>query len=44
MEHSFPRIQVHTYAQMHTGVKLLRGMQDVDHTQTIGGIQSNYWG
>ena len=40
----FPRIQVDTYAQMHTRVKLLGGDVDVDHTQTIGGIQSNYWG
>ena len=33
----FPRIQVDTYAQLHIRVKLLRGKQDVDHTQTIGG-------
>ena len=39
----FPRIQVETCAQMHTRVKLL-GDADVDHTQIIGGIQSNYWG
>ena len=32
-----PRIQVDTYAQMHTRVKLLGGDADVDHTQTIGG-------
>ena len=25
-------------------VKLLGGDADVDHTQIIGGIQSNYWG
>ena len=37
MEHFFPRIQVDTYAQMHTRVKLLGGKQDVDHTQTIAG-------
>ena len=43
MEHFFPQIQVDTYAQMHTRVKLLGGKQDVDHTQTIVGIQSNYW-
>ena len=36
MEHFFPRIQVDTYPQMHTRVKLL-GDADVDHTQTIGG-------
>ena len=33
----FSRVQVDTYPQMHTRVKSLRGMQDVDHTQTIGG-------
>ena len=40
MEHFFPRIQVDTYAQMYTKVKLKhqRGDADVDHTQTIGGI------
>ena len=27
MKHFFPRIQVDTYAQMHTRVKLLEGMQ-----------------
>ena len=43
MEHFFPRIQLDTYAQMHTRAKLLGGDEDVDHTQTIGGIQSNYW-
>ena len=37
MEHFFSRIQVDTYPQMHIRVKLLGGMQDVDHTQTIGG-------
>ena len=44
MEHFFPRIQVDTYAQIYARVKLMGGMQDVDHTQTIGGIQSNYLG
>ena len=39
-----PLIQVDTYAQMYTRVKLLGGDADVDHTQTIGGILSNYWG
>ena len=24
--------------------QIIRGEADVDHTQTIGGIQSNYWG
>ena len=33
----FPRIQVDTYAQMYTRVKLLGGGADVDHTQIIGG-------
>ena len=37
MEHFFPRIQVKTYAQMHTGVKLLGKNADEDHTQIIGG-------
>ena len=35
---TFSRIQVDTYAQMHTKVKLWGGNADVDHTQTIGGI------
>ena len=33
-----------TYPQIHTRVKLLGGDADVDHTQTIGGIQPNYRG
>ena len=37
MELFFRRIQVDTYAQMHTRVKLLGGDADVDHSQTIGG-------
>ena len=38
MEHVFPQVQVDTYAQMHTRIKLLGGRDaDVDHTQTIGG-------
>ena len=24
--------------------QIIRGHADVDHTQIIGGIQSNYWG
>ena len=44
MEHFFRRIQMDTYVQMYTRVKLLRGDADVDNTQAIGGIQSNYWG
>ena len=43
MKHFFPRIQVNTYTQMYTRVKLL-GDADVDHTQTIEGVQSNYRG
>ena len=36
------RIQV---IQTQTGVKLLGGWDaDVDHSQIIGGMQSNYWG
>ena len=37
MEHFFSRIQVDSYAQMYTRVKLLGGDADVDHTQTIRG-------
>ena len=44
MEHFFPRIQVQTYAQMHTRVKLLEGMQMTTtlkllrgYSQIIGG-------
>ena len=44
MEHFFHRIPVDTYAHMHTRVKLLGGDADVDHTQTIGGIQSKLLG
>ena len=33
----FPRIQVDTYTQMHTRVKLSGRDADVDHTQIIGG-------
>ena len=43
----FPRIQADTYAQMHTRVKLFGRMQMYSipySTQTIGGIQPNYWG
>ena len=36
LEHFFPRIEVETYAQMHTRVKVL-GDADVDHTQIIEG-------
>ena len=43
MEHFFHRIHVDTYAQMHTSVKLFEGNADVNHNQTMGGIQSNYW-
>ena len=44
LEHFFPQIQVDTYAQMHSRVKLLGGDADIDHTKLLGGIQSNYWG
>ena len=44
IERFFPRIQMDSYAQMHTKVNLLGGYADVDHTQTIGGIEPNYWG
>ena len=40
----FPQIQVETSTQMQTRVKLLGGDADVDHTQIIGGIQSNFQG
>ena len=39
----FPRIQVDTYAQMHT-TQIIRGDADVDHTQTIGGGYSQIIG
>ena len=38
------RIQVDTYAQMHTRVKLLGGDADADHTQAIGGDAVKLWG
>ena len=37
MEHFFPRIQVHTYAQMRTRVKLLEGMQMKTILKLLGG-------
>ena len=37
MKHFFAQIQVDTFAEMHTSVKLLGGDADVDHTQTIVG-------
>ena len=40
----FPRIQVDTHTQMHTRVKLLRGMHTKTLLKLLGGIQSNYWG
>ena len=40
----FSRIQVDTYAQMHTRVKLLGGDADVDHTQAIGRDTVKLWG
>ena len=44
MEHFFPRIQAQTFAQMHTRVKLLEGMQVKNILKLLVGIQSNYWG
>ena len=43
-KHFFPRIQVDTYAQMHTRVKLLGRMQMYTTPQTTREIQPNYWG
>ena len=44
MEHFFPRIQVEILrSDAHQG-QIIRGNADQDHTQIIGGIQSNYWG
>ena len=40
----FPRIQVQIWAQMHTRVKLLEGMQVKIILKVLGGIQSNFWG
>ena len=37
MEHFFPRIQVQTYAQMRTRVKLLEGMQMKIILKLLGG-------
>ena len=37
MEHFFPRIQVETCTQMHTGVKLLVGMQMKTILKLLGG-------
>ena len=39
IEHLFPQI----YAQMYTHSNYW-GDADLDHSQTIGGIQPNYWG
>ena len=38
MEHFFPRIQVETCAQMHTGVKFLEGMQRKTTLKLLGEI------
>ena len=37
MEHFFPRIQMETCAQMHTGVKFLEGMQRKTTLKLLGG-------
>ena len=38
MEHFFPRIQMETCAQMHTGVKFLEGMQRKTTLKLLGEI------
>ena len=40
----FPRIQVETCIQICTPESNYWGDANVDHTQIIGGMQSNYWG
>ena len=37
MEHFFPRIEVETWARMHTTVKLLEGMQMKTILKLLGG-------
>ena len=44
LEHFFPKIQVDTYAQMHTSVKLSWGYRCRAYSNYWGEIQSNYWG
>ena len=44
MEHSFPpNSSGHLHLDAHQS-QIIGGDADVNHTQTIGGIQSNYWG
>ena len=44
MEHFFsPNSSGHLLSDAHQR-QIIGGDADVDHTQTIGGIQSNYWG
>ena len=40
IEHFFPKI----YTLRCTPIQIIEGDVDVDHSQTIGGIQPNYWG
>ena len=40
IEHFFPQI----YTLRCTPIQIIGGYADVDHSQTIGGIQPNYWG
>ena len=44
MEHFFsPILSEHLRSNAHQS-QIIEGNADVNHTQTIGGIQSNYWG
>ena len=44
MEHFFsPNLRRHLRSDAHQS-QIIRRDADVDHTQTIGGIQPNYWG
>ena len=44
MEHFFsPNSSGHLCSDAHPS-QIIGGDANVDHTQTIGGIQSNYWG
>ena len=40
IEHFFPQI----YTLRCTPIQIIGRDADVDHSQTIGGIQPNYWG
>ena len=43
MEHFFPNSSGDLRSDAHQS-HIIGGHADVDHTQIIGGIQSNYWG